>query len=569
MFLSIRWRLVASYTLIAILAVVLVGVLALFLVERYLLRQERHYLMTSAGVVAEQIEPLLSMPLAQPALVDVVRTTAFLNDVQVRILDENEDLLIDSGLPSPLNEMTVLPARVAALRIAGQGSEAIARPGFFVQILPDATALLSEPASAQLALPLLPRWSSLAAVPSLSTMPAKRHMQPMQADTPLLLTTPLSSTTSFSVATPVVAKNRIPWATGVRAFLGRLFFEPQRVVQAVDDGEAVVGYVEISSRPDFGVGALALIRRAFLLAGLGVSALATLVALWMSRSLTAPLDDLIQATDQMHSGALSTRATVHTQDEIGRLATQFNTMAARLERSFTELAAERDALSRFVADASHELRTPITALKTFGELLLGPAGDVPAARTEFLQESQKQIDRLERITSVLLNLSRLDAGLTNLKTEQVDLRDLLMAAIDPLVARAQAKGVVLITESDAAPIPMLCNPLYLEMALTNLIDNALKFTPTSGTVQVGIRRLEDWAALWVQDNGSGIAATDLPYIFDRFYRGLPGASTDTEAGSGLGLAIVQSIVKAHGGQVTVTSELGMGSRFVLQLPLAA
>ncbi len=557
MFLSIRWRLVASYTLIAILAVTLVALLALFLVERYLLRQERHYLMSSASVVAQQIEPLLGLPIAQPALEDVVRTTAFLNDVQVRILDANEDLLIDSGKPARLNQMTLLPARAATLQIAGELTEGLARPSFFVQILPNVAGTVTD---------------SVKAVPGFQAMPApvmEPNIQLFQSQAAFPSAIAISSTTSSSSVTPGMAEAIVQRRFNLRAFLGRLLFEPQRVVQAVEEDGAVVGYVELSSRPDFGVGALALIRRSFLMAGLGVSALATLVALWMSRSLTAPLDDLIQATDQMHSGALSTRATVHTQDEIGRLATQFNTMAARLESSFSELAAERDALRRFVADASHELRTPITALKTFGELLLGPAGDVVAARTEFLQESQKQIDRLERITSVLLNLSRLDAGLTNLKTEQIDLRDLLTAAIDPLAAHAQAKGVALTAEPTPVPIAMLCNPLYLEMALTNLIDNALKFTPTGGTVRVGIRRQADWAELWVQDSGPGIAPADLPYIFDRFYRGLQGAPTDGETGSGLGLAIVQSIVKAHGGQVAVTSETGIGSRFVLQLPLAA
>ncbi|MER3514529.1 MAG: two-component sensor histidine kinase, partial [Chloroflexota bacterium] len=110
------------------------------------------------------------------------------------------------------------------------------------------------------------------------------------------------------------------------------------------------------------------------------------------------------------SGDLSTRAPVHGEDEIGQLARQFNQMAAHLEASFAQLSAERDALRRFIADASHELRTPITALQNFLDLVQGPAAEDPAARSEFLAESQKQVSRLEWITQNLLDLSRLEAG---------------------------------------------------------------------------------------------------------------------------------------------------------------
>jgi len=218
----------------------------------------------------------------------------------------------------------------------------------------------------------------------------------------------------------------------------------QGVVHAIVANGNLVGYVELSKGSDFGAAALLTIRRAFLLAGLSVSLVAMLVALWMSRTLTAPLQDLMQATSGMSSGLLSVRAPVRTDDEIGALARQFNTMAARLESSFAELAAERDTLRRFVADASHELRTPITALKTFGELLQGPAGAEPATRTEFLQESQKQLHRLEWITSALLGLSRLDAGLLDLPRETLDGCDLVRAAARPFVERAQEKEITFV-----------------------------------------------------------------------------------------------------------------------------
>ncbi|MCE7984874.1 MAG: sensor histidine kinase [Caldilinea sp. CFX5] len=591
MFRSIRWRLVASYTLMTVLAVTLVGVLALLLIERYLLRQERDYLTMNATVVAQQLEPLLRSAEPKPALEELARTTAFLSDVQVRILDAQEQLLVDSGLPSELDGVTWLVPPTAALPFAQAVTTELAEPGVFVQILTDekgrppsvvwqgagtsgddlaalrpplvvfrrGTLLGSDPAF----------WPALPAGAAITKAPwSSAHATPIQSATPL----------ADGAAPPV---QRWPQ---LDALLDRLAFAPQRVVQAVDGEQGVVGYVELRSDPGSGA-ALLLIRRAFLLAGIGVSLLAVLVALWMSRTLTAPLHELIQATNQMGSGALATRAAVRTQDEIGRLATQFNTMAAQLERSFAELAAERDALRRFVADASHELRTPITALKTFGELLLGPAGESVATRLEFVQESQRQVHRLEWITSALLKLSRLDAGLTELKTETVALGELLSIALKPFAVRAAEKAITLTVMQPSMPIVVRGNAAYLEMALANLLDNGLKFTPVGGVIQLGATitteekvdaaRVDNstppvtWAELWVQDNGPGIAPEDRPYVFDRFYRGQPTGVSNDDAGCGLGLAIVQSIAKAHGGQVTVQSEVGAGSRFVIQVPVAA
>lgn len=562
MFRSIRWRLVASYTLMTILAVTLVGVLALFLIERYLVRQERDYLTFNAATVAQQIEPLLRTPVAQPALQDLARTTAFLSDVQVRILDAQEQPLADSGLPSQLDGVTwLLPSEAFPATEEGNLSVPPTEADVLVQVLStqedpqrsfvwQRELLRRRRNSKSLSPPIVVFRRDAAGERVLppTPSPSASPQAPTQSDTPFALS-------------PTAHR----WA-GIDALFVPASPAPQRVVQRIGAGGDLLGYVELSSGLESGVAALALIRRAFLLAGLGVSLLAAFVALWMSRSVTAPLQELIQATEQMRSGTLSTRAVVHTRDEIGLLATRFNTMAARLESSFAALAAERDALRRFVADASHELRTPITALKTFGELLLGPAGESCATRTEFLQESQKQIQRLEWMTSALLKLSRLDAGLTDLKTEQIDLRDLLATAAKPFVGLVQERAITLTLAASDDPIMVVCNPAYLELALTNLLDNALKFTPSGGVIQVGATAQEAWVELWVSDNGPGIAPEDRPYIFDRFYRGLHTVSPHAAEGSGLGLAIVESIVKAHGGQVAVHSRVGMGSRFAMKLP---
>jgi signal transduction histidine kinase len=323
-----------------------------------------------------------------------------------------------------------------------------------------------------------------------------------------------------------------------------------------------LGYVELSSGPDFAAQALATTRQAFLLAAGGAMLLALVVGLLVSHGLSAPLRSLTTAAGRM-SEDLSTRASIRGKDEIGQLARQLNQMAERLETSFTALAAERDALRRFIGDASHELRTPITALKSFNELLQGTASDDPAARDEFLAESAVQLGRLEWITQNLLDLSRLDAGLAALDIERHLADELVETMVAAFKALAAEKEISLALQLPANPLSLRCDRARIELALSNLLDNALKFTPRGGSVEVGAEAVDEGVRFWVQDDGPGIDPVDQPHIFKRFYRG----QGSRVGGSGLGLAIVQSVVQAHGGRVWVESEPGAGSRFVMELPL--
>ncbi|MEZ4637240.1 MAG: HAMP domain-containing sensor histidine kinase [Caldilineaceae bacterium] len=294
-----------------------------------------------------------------------------------------------------------------------------------------------------------------------------------------------------------------------------------------------------------------------------------IVGLFVSQGLTSPIRKLNTAARRMGDGDLSARAHVRSEDEIGELANQFNEMADQMQRSFSELAAERDALRQFIADASHELRTPITALKNFVELMQGPAARDQEAQAEFLNESQTQLDRLSWITANLLDLSRLDAHLVQLDIEPHSAEDVLSSAVALFRTRAQDRGVDLTIDPPEAGLTIPCDSCRMEMALSNLIDNAVKYTPLGGAVHVGAVATPAGVEVWVQDTGAGIAPEDLPHVFERFYRGRQTTAAQGGAlpdGSGLGLAIVQSVVQAHNGRIEVESTPGVGSRFTIWLP---
>jgi signal transduction histidine kinase len=547
MFRSIRWRLVASYVLLTLLTVSLVGVLALSLMKRYAEEQSQDFLQANAEAVARQALPLMQPTVRQADLEDLVRTASFLGNVQVRILDDHRRVVADSGQPNEVDEFVWIVAPME-MNIHLEGL-----PGTSIMLLPGGQR-------SQVPIPGAESFTILEQLP-----PETEYMIVHRAERPWgtrfvfgvrhrLQMTPDSPMVDVRTMQAELGDQLTPRSTHV-------------VVAPVGQPDRPAGYVELSRGPDFGAEALATARRAFLLAAGGATVLAALVGLLVGRGLTAPLRRLSAAAGQMSGGDLSIRAPVRGRDEIGDLARQFNQMAERLEASFAALAAERDSLRRFIADASHELRTPVTALKNFNELLQGAAADDTAARAEFLTESQVQLDRLEWITHNLLDLSRLDAGLIALDLDSHDVGDLLKTSTIAFRALARERNVTLSIKEPPAPLEVTCDRARIELALSNLLDNGLKFTPSGGRVEIGAEQAgadENGVRLWVQDSGPGIPSADQPRIFERFYRG----EETRDQGSGLGLAIVRSIVQAHGGHITVDSKPGAGSRFIIELPLA-
>jgi signal transduction histidine kinase len=253
--------------------------------------------------------------------------------------------------------------------------------------------------------------------------------------------------------------------------------------------------------------------------------------------------------------------------EIDDLARQFNVMADRLSESLRMLEADRDQLREFVADVSHELRTPIAALRAFTDLQRDGQVDEPTRR-EFLDRSSEQISRLDWMSTNLLDLSRIDAGIFPLDVRPGDLRDPIRSVVEAHDELAEQRGVSLVSEVPPAPVMLRFDRERIVQLLSNLVGNGLKFTPRGGQVSVHLTDAPEGAVLEVRDTGPGILAAELPHIFERFFRGT-NVGEARASGSGLGLAIARSIVDMHGGQIEVASKIGEGSAFTVRLPRVA
>ena len=294
--------------------------------------------------------------------------------------------------------------------------------------------------------------------------------------------------------------------------------------------------------------------------------MAVIVSILLADRLTNPLRRLTVAAKELAEGRLDVRVTPPTgANEVAELTHAFNTMAERLEESIEFIRRDRDRSRDFVADVSHELRTPIAALRTFNELLADGAADDDATRQEFLEQSRQQIDRLDWLATNLLELSKLDSGLVLLDLRPDDLRAVVESSMEQAQPTADRKGIELRMELPGRPVRQRHDPQRLGQVLGNLLGNSIKFTPAGGRVTVALAETPAGAELSIADDGVGIDPAELPYVFERFYRGSR-VHESRAAGSGLGLSIVRSIVEMHNGRVAITSTPGKGTKVTISLP---
>jgi len=312
-------------------------------------------------------------------------------------------------------------------------------------------------------------------------------------------------------------------------------------------------------------GLLTSANRTLLVVAVAAGLIAVLLILGLSRRILGPVEALTTAARRMEAGDLSQRVEITSQDEIGDLARAFNGMAdglARLEELRRQL----------VTDVAHELRTPLTNIRGYLEAL---QDGVVEPERHVIDSLHEEAMLLNRLVDDLQALSLAEAGQLRLERQPVALADVVDKAVEAARPRTVAKGVVLQTDlSEDLPLVDV-DPRRIGQVLRNLLENGLTHTGPGGEIAVAAhvacpepgRGSGQWVEVSVRDTGTGIAAEELPYVFERFYRADKSRSRAT-GGAGLGLAIVKQLVEAHGGQIEVESEVGRGTQFTFTLPVA-
>ncbi|UCG25765.1 MAG: HAMP domain-containing histidine kinase [Chloroflexota bacterium] len=517
---SIRWRLPLSYGLIAFLTVVSLGGVLLLMLNSFYAAQERRYLEQNAPAVGEMVGGLIRGPSLdslprQDLLQSQVNSLAYLTQTRIQIFDPDGALMADSGDPQKLRVASTLSLQLDLGDEDQTFSQSIGRTagdeGY-------TTALVIEDEGG--------RFES-------------------------------QTTVSGSLVDPAAAVDgqaltqaglQPPSALGLADEPG---FRSAAVVQQpiLELGGRSVGQLVLSQGPAFGRSLLAGVARALVVAGLVAVLLAAAAGWLVSRRLTRPVLELVEVTEQMSAGELAVRADISRGDELGQLAQSFNKMAERIEATVA-------TLRNFVADAAHEMNTPLTALRTNLEL---------AARADdadpLLASAMDQATRLEQLNDDLVQLSRIEGGIGLESVEPVDLGRRLLRLSERYAAQAEQAGLAF-EMTMAEPMPERAperavivegDEELLARAVNNLVDNAVKFTPQGGRVTLTLGGDGSWVTITVADTGIGIEEDDLNLVFGRFHRGRNAAEYP---GSGLGLAISQSIIDAHGGRIEIASQPG-------------
>lgn len=290
-----------------------------------------------------------------------------------------------------------------------------------------------------------------------------------------------------------------------------------------------------------------------LLAALVLSAL-------IARSVARPLQQISRVARRLADGDTSQRAPVSGPPEVRAMAESFNDMAARV-------AATQQAQRDFLANVSHDLRTPLTSIQGFSQAIVDGVASDPQAAQRAAEIIHDETGRLHRMVESLLDLARLEAGSVALDRRPVQIDAILRGVADSMAVRAKEQGVTLRTELPGALPAVNGDGDRLAQVFTNLVDNALSYTPTGGSVTLRAQGMDGGLAIMVQDTGAGISAEDLPRIFERFYQADKSRQRSAaRRGTGLGLAIAREIVEAHGGTVSASSAPGQGTTVTVWLP---
>jgi len=304
-------------------------------------------------------------------------------------------------------------------------------------------------------------------------------------------------------------------------------------------------------------------------------------ALLMARSIVRPVRLLSFASEEFGGGNFSVRAPAEGRDEISRLGINFNAMADRLQEREARFAEVDRLKSEFVSTVSHEMRTPLTTIKALTRLLMREGLD-ENKRREYIETISVECDRQIDFVLNLLDLSRIEGGVLRVTHERVEVNDVIASVIKSELRAAEKRNHELRVDSNGAVPPVCADPKELRRVLSNIVENAIKYTPDGGRIILSASVDDSHVGIHVTDNGRGIPAEDLPILFEKFHRGQParhsaamaGGATNAEfledadvSGVGLGLYLAKNVMERMGGRITVKTEVGQGSTFTLHLPL--
>ena len=580
---SMRVRLPLTYGAIALLTALALGGVLYFTLKGYYTKQEGIYLTDRAAVIQGVLSKMIETSAPPKALEAQVSSLAFFTQARVRVLDNHQHVLADSGDPTQGDIFSVLPLTTSVNVKGGaigilqtQSSVAApangARPALGVyqkETLPGYQKELTAPISSTVRtnganILFLFRSTAVEANPAASQPLAPPDIGPKasgdQVEALPVGSQPLTDTLVMLSAVP----RTVAFSSYDLISNGKDNTQPsnQVVAMAIQDSQGnIAGTLVLSGGPAFGGAILESVTKATLIAALIAVLLAAIVGWLVSRQVTGPLTALTQVTREMAAGDLSARADVLARDEFGALGESFNQMANRIEETV-------GALRKFASDAAHELKTPLTALITDLELAFE---DMRTASLDIstLERAQLQVQRLNRLMDGLLDLSRLESGLAPRQRQPIDLVRLIQNVSEPFAAQAEVNNLSFELRFPAAvPLPLIimADEGQIRRVLANLLENAIKFTPSGGSIQLRLTTEGDQVEIEVTDSGVGIPNPELDQVFQRFHRA---RNASQYPGSGLGLAIVKAIVDAHGGRVWAAPATPHGTRFVISLPLRA
>ena len=304
-------------------------------------------------------------------------------------------------------------------------------------------------------------------------------------------------------------------------------------------------------------------------------------ALLIARSIARPVRLLNFAAEEFGGGNFAARAPTEGQDEMSRLGMNFNAMAQRLQKREARLTELDRLKSEFVSTVSHELRTPWTTIKALTRLLMRE-GLEEKKRREYVETISVECDRQIDFVLNLLDLSRIEGGVLRVTHERVEVDEVISSVVKSEARSAEKRQHELRIEPPPEVPPVCADPKELRRVLSNIVENAIKYTPDGGRIILSAREEDSHVAISVTDNGRGIPAEDMPILFDKFHRGRPAThsaavaegTTNAEfledadvSGVGLGLYLARNVMERMGGRISVDSEVGRGSTFKLHLPL--